>query len=382
MPSFYGTRHERQASASELTALGRLLFFDKGLSGSGTVACASCHDPSHAYGPSSAAAIQVAGADGRQPGLRAVPSLRYGQDAPPFSEHFSDTDGDDSVDQGPTGGRGWDGRASSAHEQAALPLLSSFEMANDTSEMAVARLRRSPSAERFRATFGEHVFDKPAAAWNGLLLALEVFQQSPADFYPYSSRYDAFLRGQAELSASEQRGLKLFNDPARGNCALCHPSVIKRGSFPQFTDRGFIAIGVPRNRAIPANADPTFFDLGLCGPLRSDLHDRPDYCGLFKTPTLRNVATRQAFFHNGVFHRLDEAVRFYALRDVSPRRVYARDSRGRVTPYDDLPPRYARNVNTDAPFGTRSRDRPVLAERDIDDIVAFLKTLTDEDQGG
>jgi cytochrome c peroxidase len=375
--SFYGTPFERRASAAELASLGRTLFFDKALSASSRMACASCHDPSRAFGPPDGAAFQPGGVDGRQPGLRAVPSLMYGQDTPPFNEHFSDTDGDDSIDQGPTGGRGWDGRASSAHEQAALPLLSSFEMANGTSEQAVAQLRRSPSAASFRATFGEHVFDRPAVAWNGLLLALEVFQQNPAEFYPYSSKYDAFLRGKASLTASERHGLALFNDAGKGNCALCHPSAIKRGAFPQFTDRGFIAIGVPRNAAIPANADPAFFDLGLCGPFRTDLRDRGDYCGLFKTPTLRNVATRGAFFHNGVFHPLDDAVRFYALRDSAPGRVYGKDARGRLRDHDDLPRDAVENLNRDPPFGQRPGERPSLSERDIADIVAFLKTLTD-----
>ena len=133
-------------------------------------------------------------------------------------------------------------------------------------------------------------------AWNGLLSALEVFQQHPDEFYPYSSKYDAFLRGQSTLSVRERRGLSLFNNPGKGNCASCHPSTMIRGALPQFTDRGFIALGVPRNRRIPANADAAYFDLGLCGPTRTDLADHDNYCGRFKTPTLRNVARRGAFF--------------------------------------------------------------------------------------
>ena len=77
-----------------------------------------------------------------------------------------------------------------------------------------------------------------------------------------------------------------FNDPAKGNCNSCHLS--ERGDDstpPQFTDFGLIAIGVPRNADIPANADPTFFDLGACGPLRTDLKGRVDYCGVFRTPS-------------------------------------------------------------------------------------------------
>jgi cytochrome c peroxidase len=370
---FYATTFERRPSALELTELGRALFADSSLSASGRMSCASCHDPAHAYGPPNGLAVQLGGRDGRQPGLRAVPSLMYRQTTPPFAEHFHDNDGDDGLDQGPTGGFAWDGRAASAHEQAEAPLLSPFEMANTDRSAVVRRLPLSPNAQKLRDVFGPHVFDDPERAWRGLVLALEVFQQSPQDFYPYRSRYDAYLRGQAKLSPQEERGLKLFVDPAKGNCAACHPSGIKRGAFPQFTDMGLIGLGVPRNPAIPANGDPRHVDLGLCGPLRTDLKERAEYCGLFKTPSLRNVATRQVFFHNGVMHRLEDAVRFYALRDSQPARVYPRGRK-----FDDLPARYQRNVNQEPPFGRPAGSRPMLSEAEIADVVSFLKTLTDE----
>ncbi|MFI5233755.1 MAG: cytochrome-c peroxidase, partial [Gemmatimonadales bacterium] len=287
---FYSTTFERRPGAATLTALGRALFFDATLSASGRMSCSSCHDPAHAWGPPNRRAVQLGGSDMNTPGVRAVPSLRYLQDTPAFSEHFTDDDDDDGIDQGPAGGRDWDGRASSAHEQARAPLLSAFEMANADSSIVIRKLERSGNAALFRSAFGDRVFDTPAVAWNGLLMALEVFQQSPADFYPYSSKYDAYLHGRVTLSAREARGLALINDPAKGNCAQCHPSGMQRGAAPQFTDRGFVALGVPRNRAIPANARPGYFDLGLCGPLRTDLSAHSEYCGMFKTPTLRNVA--------------------------------------------------------------------------------------------
>ena len=335
--SFYSAPFERHPNAAALTVLGRALFSDKALSASGRMSCASCHDPARAYGPPDGASVQRGGVDGRRAGVRAVPSLRYQQDTQPFSEHFSETDGNDSADQGPVGGRTWDGRASSAHEQAVLPLLSPFEMANASRDAVVARLRASPSAARFRDTFGPHVLDDPELSWTGLLWALEVFQQSPEDFYPYSSKYDAVLRGKATLNAREQRGLELFNDATKGNCAACHVSTIRHGAFPQFSDRGLIALGVPRNRSLPINADPRYHDLGLCGPWRTDLTKRAEYCGLFKTPTLRNVATRRVFFHNGVYHRLEDVLAFYAERDVAPRKFYPRDRSGRIRIFDDMP---------------------------------------------
>ena len=372
--AFYATPYEKQPSPATLTDLGRALFHEKALSASGQQSCASCHDPAHAYGPPNGLAVQSGGQHLQQRGLRAVPSLRYAQDTPAFNAHFSETEGDDSADQGPVGGWTWDGRATSAHEQAAIPLLSPLEMANTDKSAVIAQLRRSDSAQRMREAFGPHVLDDEHLAWNGLLLALEVFQQSPQDFYPYSSRYDTYLRGKAELSASEARGLALFNDPQRGNCAECHISAIKRGAFPQFTDRGHLALAVPRNPQIAANADPQFHDLGVCGPLRTDLQDQPEMCGLFKTPSLRNVATRRVFFHNGRFHDLTEAVRFYADRDAYPERYY-----GKQGQFSDLPARYADNINRDAPFAAQRKGHPSLSEAEIRDIVAFLGTLTDAD---
>jgi cytochrome c peroxidase len=372
--AFYASTFERQPSAATLTSLGRALFFDATLSASGRMACSSCHDPMHAWGPPNSRAVQLGGADLNKPGVRAVPTLRYQQDAPAFSEHFTDSDDDDGLDQGPAGGRDWDGRAASAHEQARAPLLSPFEMANADSTAVVAKLQRSPNVALFRNAFGGHVFDAPGLAWNGVLMALEAFQQSPADFYPYSSKYDEYLRGKETLSVQEQRGLSLFNDPAKGNCAQCHASAMRRGAFPQFTDRSFVALGAPRNPKIPANADPKYFDLGLCGPLRTDLAAHAGYCGMFKTPTLRNAAVRGAFFHNGVFNTLEQVVRFYQQRDVDPGLVYPRAMK-----FDDLPRAYRANVAFDAPFDRAAGAKPRFTDADAADIVAFLRTLTDAD---
>jgi cytochrome c peroxidase len=360
--AFYAAKFERRPDAEALTRLGRALFFDPALSASGKMSCASCHDPAHAWSPPNGRAVQLGGADLTTPGVRAVPSLRYLQDTPAFSEHFTDDDDDDGADQGPAGGRDWDGRASSAHEQARAPLLSPFEMANADSTAVVARLARSPLAGSFREVLGEHVFGAPALAWDGVLMALEVFQQSPPDFYPYSSKYDAYLRGAAQLSAGERRGLALFNDPRKGNCAQCHPSAMQRGALPQFTDRGLVALGVPRNPRIPANADPAFVDLGLCGPLRTDLTSHREYCGLFMTPTLRNVATRRVFFHNGVFTTLEQVLRFYQRRD---------------TTVADLPRAYHANLTVDPPFRAGANGAPRFTDREAADIIAFLRTLTD-----
>jgi cytochrome c peroxidase len=374
---FYANSFDKTPNAADMAAVGRALFFDASLSASGKMACASCHDPKHAFGPPDDLPVQRGGRDGRQYGVRAVPSLMYAQNIPPFTEHYFDDDEDDGIDQGPAGGRTWDGRAQSAHEQARLPLFSPFEMANGSIDEVLAKVRRAGYAARFRETFGDKVFDDRELAFKAVLMSLETFQQSPKEFYPYSSKYDAWLRGRASLSAAELRGLAAFNDPAKGNCARCHPSSVRQGAFPQFTDFGYAGVGAPRNAAIPANKDGSYYDLGLCGPLRTDLADKKEYCGMFRTPSLRNVATRPVFFHNGVFHRLEDVVRFYAERDTRPQQWYSRGANGVTRKFDDLPAQYRGNVDTQTPFDRHVGDASAMSDADIKDIVAFLNTLTD-----
>ncbi len=374
---FYANTFEKVPSTAAMTAVGRALFFDASLSASGKIACSTCHDPTRGFGSPNDLPVQRGGVDGRDAGVRAVPSLMYAQNVPPFTEHYVDDEDDDSIDQGPAGGRTWDGRTQSAHDQAQLPLFSPYEMANASADAVVAKVQHAAYAAQFRQTFGDNVFADSALAFKGVLLALETFQQTPAEFYPYSSKYDAYLRHEISLSGDELRGLAAFNDPAKGNCARCHPSTIRAGAFPQFTDFGYAGIGAPRNAAIRANADPHHYDLGLCGPLRTDLADKKEYCGLFRTPTLRNVALRRVFLHNGYFHRLEDVVRFYAERDTQPQKWYPRAADGSIAKFDDLPMQYRGNVDTRAPFDRHPGDAPALSDADVGDIVAFLNTLTD-----
>jgi cytochrome c peroxidase len=368
------------AQVSILAELGRRLFFDPALSASGKLSCASCHDPAHAYGPPDARAVMPGGTDMRQTGLRAVPSLRYLQATPQFTEHFHDSDdeGDASADNGPTGGLTWDGRVDRGRDQARLPLLSRFEMANDGPAAVVAAVERSAYADLMRRAFGAAIFADVETAFDGIGQALEAYEQRYTEFYPYSSKYDAYLAGKTKLTAAEARGLALFDDPAKGNCAHCHISARRAdGTPPQFTDYGLAALGAPRNPEIAANADPSFYDLGLCGPLRRDLWDRPEYCGMFKSPSLRNVALRRTFFHNGVFHSLRQVLEFYAERDTNPEKWYPRADDGTVRKFDDLPAEYHANVNVEPPFDRHAGSKPALSGPEIDDIVAFLQTLND-----
>ncbi len=376
--SFYATQFEKKPDVAAMSALGRQLFSDPSLSASGKVSCASCHSPAHAYGPPDGKPVRVAGGDMQQLGTRAAPSLRYLQAVPSFSEHYTEDEGARiGQDQGPAGGHTWDGRASSVHDQARLPLFSKLEMANASEDAVVAKVRKGSYATQFRNTFGEHVFDQSPLAFKGVLMALEVFQQEARDFYPYDSKYDAYLRGQVKLSEREAHGLALFNDKTKGNCSNCHFSGFSSGAFPAFSDFGFIALGVPRNEKIPANHDAKYFDLGLCGPARTDLKAHPEYCGLFRTPSLRNVATRKVFFHNGQFNDLRKVIEFYVQRDINPGKWYPRKADGSVDKFNDMPAQYRGNINVEPPFNRKPGDAPALTDAEITDVIAFLKTLND-----
>jgi cytochrome c peroxidase len=238
-------------------------------------------------------------------------------------------------------------------------------------------LARADYADDFKRVFGADIFNRPDDALARAALALQRYQLEDTDFRPYSSKYDEFLRGRTALSAQESRGLALFNNPGKGNCAACHPSGKSAdGSFPLFTDFSYDNLGVPRNPAIARNADPAYFDLGLCA--RPELAARGDLCGAFKVPSLRNVALRKTYFHNGRFSTLKDAVTFYVQRDTHPEKWYPLNPDGTVNKFDDLPPHYHANVNTaEVPYNRRRGDAPALSDAEVDDVVAFLRTLSD-----
>ena len=369
-----------QGALALRTELGRQLFNDKKLSASGQLSCASCHDSAHAFSASNALPVQRGGRLLSEFGTRAVPTLKYVQTSPAFTAHYSEDEGAKAgQDNGPTGGLGWDGRSDNLQTQALLPLFSANEMAA-TPEHLQRVVQQAPYVGLVVALFGSEVLSPSQTPLlvQKITAALQTYQQNPAVFYPYTSKYDAVLRGKARLTAQEKRGLVAFNREDKGNCASCHPSNVgANGGFPQFTDYGYANLGLPRNRQIPANGNPNYFDLGLCGPLRHDLNLQAAYCGMFKVPTLRNVALKKSFYHNAIAHDLHAAVRFYAERDTHPERWYPRDKQGPIQRFNDAPAAYQESIEVEAPFGQRPGEQSPLSPRDIRDIVAFLQTLTD-----
>jgi cytochrome c peroxidase len=400
----------REPAARPLSAVAQLgadLFYDQRLSGSGRLSCASCHSPAHAFAPAGGAAVVLGGPRLRTPGVRAVPSLRYLYRQPSFSigpdiqgdnDHVAPLAQQALLAAGharalksaqapqaaasnlvPQGGLFWDGRADTLEQQVDGPLYNPLEMDAGPPARVLHALATAPYASDFRRLFGQSVFENPQLAVDEAMFAIARYQIESSDFHPFTSKFDAWLAGKARFTPAELRGYELFNDPAKGNCAACHlDQPTSDGLPPLFTDFQYEALGAPRNPAIPANRDPRYYDLGLCGPYRSDLSGQTQYCGMFLTPSLRNVATRRVFFHNGVFHSLERVLDFYVNRDLHPERFYPRDPAGRVIRYDDLPARYRGNIDTvDAPFNRRPGDRPALTREQIRDVIAFLDTLTD-----
>jgi cytochrome c peroxidase len=363
------TPAESSAGMSAAAAVGERIFHDTSLSLSGSMSCATCHAPGRAHAPDNDHAAQFGGPNLDLQGGRQAPGIRYLRFNTAF---FFDQEGT------PTGGFFWDGRAASLQAQAGEPFLNPVEMAMPSKAAVVERLMQAPYAEQFRRAFGEDVFSSVDLAYERLTFALERYQREDAEFAAFTSKYDAYLRSQAELSAQELRGLALFDDPLKGNCAACHPSARGAdGSPPLFTDFTYDNLGVPRNPELRANADPAYHDLGLCARPAGDLADRRDLCGAFKVPSLRNVAVRRTYFHNGRFKTLKDALQFYVQRDTHPEKWYPVVN-GVVQKFDDLPAQYHDNVNRgEVPYDRNPGDEPALSDSEIDDVIAFLNTLTD-----
>jgi cytochrome c peroxidase len=349
--------------------LGRAIFFDDRLSDPPGTSCASCHDPARGYAGDNGSDLGVP--RGSRPGhfaRRQTPSVLYLR----FVRRFHFEWPEDAEHPEAYGGFFWDGRSSSIAELVRQPLFNPDEMNAAGPAAVAARLREAPYAGDLRREF-DGALDSPDSAMAALGASVEAFLTSPA-MAPFSSRYDAFLRGQGTLSPLEERGRALFQDPDKGNCASCH-AADPRSPMPEkslFTDFGYEAVGVPANRRLPRALGT--FDLGVCERHdRSPYTDHPHFCGSFRTPSLRNVALRTSFMHNGAFTKLRDVVAFYATRGTDPARWYP----GGV--YDDLPPQYHANVGMIAPpYDRRPGDPPALDEGEIDAVVAFLGTLTDQ----
>lgn len=351
-------------------AVGKKIFFDTTLSDPPGTSCASCHDPAHGYAGNNGSTTGTArGSRTGHLARRNTPSVLYLKYVPHFAFRWEeDVNVPDAM-----GGFFWDGRSDSIAALVPQPLFNPDEMNAGDAAKVGAKLEAAPYAGELREAFGPGIAD-PTAAVAALGTAIEAFLTSDA-MAPFTSKYDDVVHGRAAFTAVESRGLALFKDRAKGACDACHRlnEASTRPERSLFTDYGYEAVGAPRYRRLAANRDPRRFDLGLC-----ERHDHPHMdderlCGSFRTPSLRNVAARATFMHNGAFSSLRDVVAFYATRGTDARRWYASGAS-----FDDLPESYRANVNTDrAPYDRAAGEAPRLDDGEIDAIVAFLRTLTD-----
>ncbi len=182
----------------------------------------------------------------------------------------------------------------------------------------------------------------------------------PPTFYPYSSKYDAFLRGSASLSAAEQRGLAAFNDPARGNCARCHPSAMREGALPQFTDFGFAALGAPRNPAIPGECrSPLLRPRSVRSAAQGPYGTR----GILRTVSHADSAQRRAQARRFCTTASSMRSRTWCASTPSatrlPKNGTRADANGAALKFDDLPARYREQCRSGSlpSVGTRASGR-------------------------
>jgi cytochrome c peroxidase len=339
--------------STELTRkeqLGKLLFFEKSLSTPVGQDCAACHNPDFAFAdPDTGLPVSKGAVDGCYGNRNDMPAA-YAAYVPPLHK--------DTVENIWVGGLFWDGRANSLEEQAMGPPLNPLEMANPDTLAISNKLRALEYAGMFTEIYGPGALHDQSSAFRNMADAIAAYERS-AELNRFDSKYDLFLKGEAELSEQETRGMGLFVAEKKGNCAACHPSTPSAdGTPPLFTDFTYDNLGVPRNPENPfytlsRDLNPDGFDYVDLG-LALTVND-PAENGKFRVPTLRNVALTPPYMHNGVFKTLFQVVAFYNTRDT-----------GRWPP-----PEVTDNVN-DEELGDLG-----LSNREMEDIVAFLLTLSD-----
>jgi cytochrome c peroxidase len=260
--------HER-SQRSALTHLGRRIFFDARLSGTGTTACASCHRPDYAF----AEPRRVSVSDNGAPGRRNAPSL---------------------LDVGFQSVLMWDGRFRLLEQQALSPFRRG-EMGISVEE-AVRRMNADPVYLRL---FGVSFDERPTA--QGMARALAAYQRT---LVSGESRVERYLRTRDPglLSRLEHDGLYVFAERAR--CGACHRIEPPQGrpfahAPPMFTDMRFHNLGI-------GFRGDRFIDVGRYAVSGVEVD-----VGAFRTPSLRNVARTAPYMHDGSLSTLEEVVEFY-----------------------------------------------------------------------
>lgn len=243
--------------------LGRKLFFDPILSLDSSLACAGCHIPENGFSDPRKFSMGVDGLFGTRQSM-ALANLAWS------SQFF------------------WDGRANSLREQALLPVPNEVEM-HLPWEVAVPRLQSHPE---YVALF-EKAFNTKTVTKENVTAAIEQFEKT---LISYNSPYDKYIRGEANLTLSEQRGLVIFNTE-KGDCFHCHttPELFVHPT-KIFSNNGLDEAATPND----------FADIGF-----GETTGKPLDNGKFKIPSLRNLAFTAPYMHDGRFQTLDEVIESY-----------------------------------------------------------------------
>jgi cytochrome c peroxidase len=303
----------------EGVALGRILFYDTILSQDSTISCASCHQQAKAFTDGERLGIGIEGQVVDRNTMSLVNMLWS------------------------TPHKFWDGRAANLEEQALQPIKDPREHGMDIPEV-LKRLNDHPDyPSRFRSAFGTKKIREEQIA-----KALAQFQRT---LISNDSKYDKFLRGEVQLSDSEQRGLQAFfthPDPSvslRGsNCGDCHRNFLTDG----FND----ALDGFANNGLDYEDD---LEDGLCA-----VTGNPMDKGKFKIPSLRNIALTAPYMHDGRFNTLEEVIDHYNehIRESSTLDILIREASNEPRKPGD-------------PIHLK------LTDQEKEDILAFLLTLTD-----
>jgi cytochrome c peroxidase len=316
----------------EKIALGQKLFFDGRLSADGTVACASCHNPERAFTDGKPTSVGIHGGVGQ----RNSPTI--------LNALYNKT-------------QFWDGRAKTLEEQAALPIVNAIEMGQPNLDAAVARIA---GVAEYRQAFSQ-VFGRPVSGPD-LLRAIASYERSLVSF---NSPFDRFIAGNKNaIDDAAKRGWELFNTRAR--CNKCHALTEDKRDVTNFKDDDFhnIGIGIIKHNVVALarqaeqlvnSGDAVAIDRAA---LQTDMSalgrflitkKEPDTAA-FKTPNLRNVLVTGPYFHDG----------------------------SQVTLWDVMD-HYNKGDGVQDPWLDEDMQPLALTERDIDDVVAFLASLTSDD---
>ncbi len=315
--------------APAVVSLGEKLFFDSRLSGDSTVSCATCHDPARAFTDGRPVSIGVGG----RAGQRNAPTL--------LNALYNKT-------------QFWDGRVDTLEHQAALPITNPFEMGSASIRDAVFKIAGDTDYQRqFIQAFGRDVNEQD------MLTAIATYERTLVSF---DAPFDHFIAGdQNAISEAAKRGWDSFNGKAR--CNLCHALTDNSRDVTVFTDNDFhnIGIGIIRHRVVPLaleaerdlaqghlqDVDQVAITSEMSVLGRFLVTKKQSDIASFKTPNLRNVLVTAPYFHDGSQESLWDVVDHYNKGD------------GLANPWldEDIQPL-------------------ALTESEIDDLVAFLTSLT------